>query len=163
TCTDIHGQKQAEGDEAWRAAVVASSEDAIVSTDAEPVITSWNPAAERLFGYTAAELPRRSPFVLSPPHLHGRSPQLVRPGPRGVRVPAYETARLRKDGRLVEVSLSLSPVLDASGAVVGFAAIYRDITEHRRLEEQLRQVQKLEAVGRLAGGIAHDFNNLLTV
>src|SRR5207248_922682 len=81
----------------------------------------------------------------------------------GESVPPFETARRRKDGKTIHVSVSVSPIKDRGGRVVGASAISRDISERKRLEEQMRQAQKMEAVGRLAGGVAHDFNNLLTV
>src|SRR5690606_37797823 len=74
----------------------------------------------------------------------------------------YETVRQRKDGKIIPISLTVSPILDAHGTIVGASKIARDITDIRNTEEQLRQSQKMEAIGRLAGGIAHDFNNLLT-
>jgi signal transduction histidine kinase len=81
----------------------------------------------------------------------------------GARIEQYETIRRRKDGTEIDVSLTISPIKDRHGTVIGASTIARDVTDHRRLEEQLRQAQKMEAVGNLAGGIAHDFNNLLLV
>src|SRR5207237_1990162 len=81
---------------------------------------------------------------------------------RGEGSALFETVGLRQDGRRVEIAISVSPIRDAAGTVTGVSVIARDITERRHLEEQFRQAQKMEAVGRLAGGIAHDFNNLLT-
>src|SRR5207237_4078074 len=82
---------------------------------------------------------------------------------RGEGTRLFETVRLHRDGRRIDVSVSVSPIRDAAGKITGASGIARDITERNRLEEQFRQSQKMEAVGRLAGGVAHDFNNLLTV
>ena len=142
-------------------AIVEAAVDAIVTTDEEGRIASFNPAAQRLFGYTVAEIAGRDASILL---------AAPRPGDRASpgevidwRVPgvARETVGRRKDGGSFPISLSVSEFW--VGARRGFAGIARDLTEHRRLEEQFRQSQKLEAVGRLAGGVAHDFNNLLGV
>ncbi|MDQ2670477.1 MAG: PAS domain S-box protein [Gemmatimonadota bacterium] len=144
-------------------AIIASSEDAIVSKDLDGTIRSWNPAAERIFGYTAEEIVGRPIFTLIPPELHDEERWLLARIAQGEHVSHYEADRVRKDGRRIRISLSLSPVLTPDGRLIGASAIKRDITAQRALENQLQQAQRLEAMGRLAGGIAHDFNNLLTV
>jgi len=145
------------------AAIVDSSDDAIVSKDLDGTIRSWNPAAERIFGYTAEEMVGDTIFRLIPPHLHEEEHELLGRIRRGEHVAHYETERVRKDGRRIRVSLTLSPLRDPGGRLIGASAIKRDVTAQRRLEVQLQNAQRMEAVGRLAGGIAHDFNNLLTV
>ena len=145
------------------AAIIESSDDAIIGRALDGVITSWNAGAERIYGYTAGEMIGSSFGSLVPPDLRGEILSLIARLQRGERVAGYETVRVCKDGRRIQVSLTLSPIKDAHGNVAGVSAIARDITDRKLLEEQLIQSQKMEAVALLAGGVAHDFNNLLTV
>lgn len=153
----------AELDRLRLAALVESSDDAIVSKDLDGTIRTWNRAAERIFGYTAEEMIGDSVFRLIPPELHEEEHSLLNRIRRGEHIAHYETTRVRKDSRRILVSLTLSPVFDSAGRLIGASAIKRDVTSQRAMENQLQQAQRMEAVGRLAGGIAHDFNNLLTV
>ncbi len=168
--TDISDQRRADEARARLAAIVDSSADAILSEALDGTITTWNRGAERLYQYTAAEIVGRSISMLMPPGMGDDEVHLLDQVARGGAVRHYETKRRRKDGALVEVALTVSPIRDAAGTVIGASKIARDLTaqrqieaELRRTEDQFRQAQKLEAVGRLAGGVAHDFNNLLSV
>jgi two-component system cell cycle sensor histidine kinase/response regulator CckA len=145
------------------AAIVECSEDAIISKSLDGAITSWNSGAEALYGYTAAEVIGRRLSILMPAEASEDSPEVIERVTRGERIERYETARVARDGKRVDISVTLSPIRDEDGVVTGVAAIARDVTQQRRLEAQFIEAQKLESIGRLAGGIAHDFNNLLTV
>jgi PAS domain S-box-containing protein len=146
----------------WFGAVVESADLAILTKRLDGEILTWNRAAEALYGYTAAEAVGRPVSMLLPDDRPDEMVRILERLAMGERIEHLETRRVRKDGRVLDVSLSISPVCDATGAVLGAAAIARDITHVKRMEEQLRQAQKMEAIGRLSGGIAHDFNNLLT-
>ncbi len=153
---------QAEEQALRLAAIVDSSDDAIISKDLDGRVQGWNPAAERIFGYTAAEMVGQSVFRLIPPELHAEEHEILARIRRGEHVAHYETTRLRKDGHRILIALTVSPIRDAGGALVGASSIKRDVTGQRSVEAQLRQGQHLEAIGQLAGGVAHDFNNILT-
>jgi two-component system cell cycle sensor histidine kinase/response regulator CckA len=144
------------------AAIVESSDDAIVSKNLMGVIQTWNKGAERVYGYSTVEMIGRPMSMLLPPDRPDEEATILERLGRGERVDHFETARLRKDGTRIEVSLSISPVYDREGNVIAASHVARDITERRSLEAQRLHAQKLESLGVLAGGVAHDFNNLLT-
>jgi PAS domain S-box-containing protein len=160
---DVTLEKQAQEAAARLAAVVSSSSDAIISKTLDGVITSWNAAAEQIFGYSASEMVGQSIFRLIPEELHDSERFILDHLRKGEVVEFSESERIRKDGTRIWISLSVSPVRDASGAIIGAASIKRDITEWRLLAENLREAQRIQAVGQLAGGIAHEANNQMTV
>ena len=160
---DITERKRREDDLSRLAAVVESSYDAIVSLTPEGVILTWNHGAERMFGYSAEEAIGQSILFLSPPDHPVEGSRLLAMVERGDTVEHLEAVRTKKDGTQIHVALTLSPIKNSDGQVVGVSGVARDITESKHLEEMLRKAQKMEAIGQLAGGIAHDFNNLLSV
>jgi PAS domain S-box-containing protein len=135
---DITARQQAEADASHFAAVVESSHDAIIGKDLDGVIRSWNEAAQRLYGYSSAEARGRSISMLVPPGQDDELPGILARIRAGERVDDYETVCARKDGTLVDVSLTVSPIRDRSGAVIGASTIARDISVRLRYQEQLR-------------------------
>jgi PAS domain S-box-containing protein len=134
---DVTERKRAEA-RAQLAAIVQSSEDAIIGKALDGTITSWNPAAARLYGYSAAEAVGQSISLIIPPERRDELPELLARVARGESITQFETERVRTDGTRLAVSVSIAPVRAASGAVVAAAVVARDITERKRAEEALR-------------------------
>ena len=138
---------QSQNPEAWLAAIVESSDDAIIGKTLDSVIRSWNAGARRVFGYEAEEIVGKTVYTLIPPELYSEEPEIIARLLKGERVDHYETVRLRKDGTRIDVSLSVSPIRDASGKIVGASKLARDVTESKRLQraerELLQQTQEL--------------------
>lgn len=135
------------------ASIVDASDDAIVREDLDGRIRSWNTGAERVYAYTRSEAVGQPVELLVTPQA--RRAEVAR---RSGREP-FEAVHLAKGGRRIDVSLTVAPIRDASGAIVGWARISRDITERKRLTESLNQAAKLAALGELAGNVAHEVNN----
>lgn len=133
---DVSGRKEAAQAARHLAAIVESSDDAIIGKTLDGIIVSWNPGAERLYQYTAEEIVGRRIDVLVPPDHPDELPTIMARLRRGERVEHYETQRVRKDGKRLHVSVTISPVRDATGAVIGASAIARDISERVRLERE---------------------------
>lgn len=134
---DITDRKSRERAALLLSAIVDSSDDAIISKDLNGVITSWNQSAERVFGYTADEAVGKSVTILIPPDRLDEEPHILSRLRRGERVDHFETIRRRKDGTLLDISLTISPVKDALGRVIGASKIARDITDRKRAEAAL--------------------------
>jgi PAS domain S-box-containing protein len=124
---DITEGKQSQDASALLSAIVDSSDDAIISKDLNTIITSWNKGAERLFGYTAAEAIGRPITMIIPPDRLAEEPKIIERLKRGERVDHFETIRMRKDGSHLDISLTISPVKDSNGEIVGASKVARDI------------------------------------
>ena len=136
-------RKRAEEALAYLAAIVESSDDAILSKNLDGIIQSCNAAGERIFGYSAAELVGRPIGILIPPDRRDEEAKILARLRRGERIDHYETVRIAKDGRAIDVSLTISPIRDASGAIIGASKIARDITDRKRTEAALRRAQQV--------------------
>jgi PAS domain S-box-containing protein len=158
---DVTRQKKLEEAALRLAAIVESSDDAIASKDLNGIVTSWNRSAEKLFGYTAAEIIGKSITLIIPPELHHDEDMILSKIRRGEKIDHFETIRLHKNGERIEVSLTISPIKDDNGNVIGAAKIVRNITETNKIERALRTTEKLAAAGRMAATVAHEINNPL--
>lgn len=143
------------------AAIVESSNDAIISKNLDGTVTSWNQAASRVFGYAPGDMIGQSILKIIPDDLQGEEAEILRKIRSGERIEHYETRRVRANGEIVEVSLTISPIRDDDGRVIGSSKIAREISERKRMERQLIQSEKLAATGRMAATVAHEINNPL--
>jgi len=148
---------------AHTAAIVASSDDAIIGKTLDGVITSWNEGAERLYGYEAVEAIGQPISLIIPRELGHELPEILEQLRRGERTGHFETLRVAKNGRPIDVSVTVSPVRDPSDRIVGASSIARDITHRKRIEATTRERDTLRSVASLAAGAAHEINNPLAV
>jgi two-component system cell cycle sensor histidine kinase/response regulator CckA len=161
--TDISERSRSEAAIRFQAQLLNAVQQAVVATDPEGIVIFWNKFAELLYGWTAEEAVGQTIQELTPsPFLRDHGAEIMERGAAGGSWTG-EFLVQGKSGKAFPALLTTSPVLDERGTVLGFVTVSIDLTERRNLEEQFRQSQKMDAVGRLAGGIAHDFNNLLTV
>ncbi len=158
---DVTDRREAQDAALKLAAIVDSSDDVILSKDLNGIVTSWNPAAFRLFGYSADEMVGSSILKLIPENLHSDEKTILESIRAGRRVEHFETVRLAKDGRLIDVSITVSPIRDDEGRVTGASKILRDVSDRKRAERALIQAEKIAATGRMAATIAHEVNNPL--
>jgi PAS domain S-box-containing protein len=144
------GRRQADAVASYLASIVQSCEDGIIGKTLDGTVVSWNAGAERIYGYTAEEMIGRSVSILIPSYRPNELPGILEKITRGEGVDGFETVRLRKDGTLVEVSITISPIRDATGQVVGASAVARDIT--RRKEEEN---ERLSLIKDLTSALTH--------
>src|SRR5262249_25592198 len=132
---DVTKQREAEADAARLAAIVVSSNDAIISKTLNGVVTSWNAGAARTFGYSASEMIGQPILRLIPPELHDEEARILAKLRAGERMEHYDTVRVTKDGRRIDVSLSVSPVRNRAGRLIGASKVVRDVTQRKQAEE----------------------------
>ena len=156
--------------------IIEHSQDAIIGKTVDGIVFSWNKGAQKIYGYSYDEVKGRSILVVVPPENHDEFNQLMDRVNNGEFIENFETTRIRKDGRKIYVSLTLSPIKSESGDVIGISTIGRDITASRKAQNELRvaynklketqtqlvQASKMASIGMLAGGVAHEVNNPLT-
>jgi PAS domain S-box-containing protein len=148
---DITERKQTERATGMLAAIVNSSDDAIISKSLDGVITSWNRGSERIFGYTAEEAVGQHITLIIPQNRRNEETDILQRLRRGERIEHFDTVRVRKDGKPVDISLTISPVKDAQGRVIGASKVARDVTERKRIEQTLRESE--ERLSTLAEGL----------
>ena len=159
---DITDKKRADEARFRHAAIVESSEDAIASVTLDGVIASWNAGAQRIFGYTESEAVGKSVTILVPPDRPDEENKILETLKGGRRIDQFETVRVSKTGERINVSVSISPIRDSTGKMVGFSGISRDITERKRLEERLREYEKaVEGAEDIIGVVDREYRLLL--
>jgi PAS domain S-box-containing protein len=158
---DITGRKTAEEARRHLAAIVESSDDAIASKDLNGIVTSWNRQAERLFGYSSQEMIGQPIRKIIPPELQDDEDRILATIAKGEAIEHFETVRIAKSGKRIDVALTISPIRDENGRIVGASKIVRNITQRKQTEQALRMTERLASVGRLAATMAHEINNPL--
>ena len=138
---DITNRMKVNSERAMLAAIVENSEDGIISKDLNSIVQTWNNAATKIFGYTAEEMIGRSIEILIPPEMPDEESQMIARLSKGQRIEHYDTVRLRKDGQRIDVALTVSPIRDTTGKVIGASKIVRDITKAKRQKEEFDQMQ----------------------
>ncbi len=152
--TDITERKQVEAARAQFAAIVESSDDAIISKTLEGVITSWNPGAEKLFGYSAQEVIGKPMLTLFPPELVSEEPAILARISRGESLDHFETVRVRKDRQRIDLSVTLSPLKNTQGKIIGASKIARNITDRKQAEAKLQgQLSRLNLLHKITRAI----------
>jgi PAS domain S-box-containing protein len=160
---EITERRKAQEESAQLADIVHSSEDAIIGMTSEGIIVSWNHGAERVFGYSTAQVHGKPIAGLFSPERSGELMRALDDIRQGRCVGRWETVGIKQDGSMMDMAVTMSPILKSDGSLSGVSAIGRDISAQKRLQQQFLVAQKMEAIGRLSAGVAHDFNNLLTV
>jgi PAS domain S-box-containing protein len=153
--------RQSDASRLRLAAIIDSADDAIISKNLNGIVSSWNEGACRTFGYSASEMVGQPILRLIPEDLQYEEDEILRKIRAGKRIDHYETRRTKKNGDSVEVSVTISPIRDESGRIIGASKIARDISNRKRVERLLVQSEKLAATGRMAATIAHEINNPL--
>jgi PAS domain S-box-containing protein len=154
---DVSERKRAEEAQAFLATIVESSQDVIVSKTLEGVIRTWNAGAEQLFGYTAQEAVGRPITLVVPPERHDEEYEILARIRSGERVEHFETVRVTKQGRRIDISLTVSPDRDGAGRIVGASKVARDITDRKRAEEALREADRRK--DEFIALLAHELRN----
>ncbi len=144
------------------ASIVESSDDAIISKNLQSIVQTWNRAAERLFGYSAEEMIGQSITKVIPPEMPDEEPLILAKLKKGQRIEHYETVRMRKDGERIDVALTVSPIRDQSGEIIGASKIVRDITKSKRLKDELDVLQKTLSVVEEASKLKSSFISTLS-
>lgn len=158
---DISDRRRADESRFQLAAIVDSADDAIISKDLNGIITSWNNAARRLFGYEEDEIIGQSILRLIPENLRREEEEILRKLRAGEKIEHYETKRVAKSGEIREMSITISPIRDSKGQVIGGSKIARDISDRKKVEHLAVEAEKIAITGRMAAAIAHEINNPL--
>ena len=158
---DITDRRRGEESRSRLAAIVDSAEDAIISKDLDGMITSWNNGAQRLFGYEEKEMIGQSILRLIPENLHYEEEEILRKLRAGENIEHYETTRIGKSGEIREVSVTISPIRNNKGEIIGASKIARDISNRKKVERLAIEAEKIATTGRMAAAVAHEINNPL--